>query len=173
MTIHSLNILLSQFGTSLLLKLFSSVHCVVVCDSATRWTEACQAPLSVHHQLPQFTQTHVHWVGDAIYPSHFLLFPSSPTLNLFQHQGLFQWVSSLHQMAKHWSFSFRINPSNEYSGLISFRMDWLDLLAAQGTLKSILQHYSSKASIQFSRFLCGPCISCPIQTTSKPCHFCR
>ena len=73
--------------------------------------------------------------------------PFSSNLRLCQHQGLFQWVSSSHQWPKYWSFSFNISPSNEYSGLISFRMDWLDLLAVQGTLKCILQHHSSKASI--------------------------
>ena len=73
--------------------------------------------------------------------------PSPPALNLSQHPGLFKWVSSSHQVAKVLGFSFSISPSNEYSGLISFRMDWLDLLAVQGTLKSLLQHHSSKASI--------------------------
>ena len=101
----------------------------------------------VHHQLPELVQTCVHQVGDAIQPSHPLSSPSSPTFNLSQHQGLFQWVSSSHQMAKVLEFSFSISPSNEYSGLISFRIDWLDLLAVQGTLKSLLQHHSSKASI--------------------------
>ena len=101
----------------------------------------------VHHQLPEFTQTHVHWVGDATQPSHPLSSPSPPAFNPSQHQGLFKWVSSSHQVAKLWSFSFNISPANEYSGLISFRMDWLDLLAVQGTLKSLLQHPSSKASI--------------------------
>ena len=100
--------------------------------------------LPVHHQLPEFIQTHVHWVGDAIQPSHPLSSPSPPAFNLSQRQGLFQWVSS---SPKYWSFSFSISPSSEYSGLISFRMDWLDLLAVQGTLKSPLQHHSSKASI--------------------------
>ena len=94
----------------------------------------CSTPgLLVHHQHPEFTQTHLHWVGDAIQPSHPLLSPSPPALNLSLHQGLFKWVSS-HQVAKVWSFNFSISPSNEYSGLISFRMDWLDLLADQGTL---------------------------------------
>ena len=81
--------------------------------------------------------------------------PFSSRFNLAQHQGLFQWVSSSHQVAilAYWRFSFSISPSNEYSGLISFRMDWLDLLAVQGTLKSLLQHHSSKASIlQHSAF---------------------
>ena len=95
----------------------------------------CSTPgFPVHHQLPEFTQTHVHRVGDAIQPSHPLSSPAA--LNLSHHQGLFQW-----------SFSFSISPSNEYSGLISFRIDWLDLLAVQGTLKSLLQHHSSKVSI--------------------------
>ena len=102
---------------------------------------------------PGVTQTHVHWVGDAIQPSHPLSSPSPPALNPSQHQGLFQWVGSLHQVAKYWSFNFSIIPSHEYSGLISFRMNWLDLLAVQGTLKSLLQHHSSKASVlQHSAF---------------------
>ena len=103
--------------------------------------------LLVHHQLPEFTQTHVDWVGDAIQPSYPLSSPSLPNFNLSQHQGLFKWVSSSRQVANYWSFSFSIGPSNEYSGLISFRMDWLDLLAVQGTPKSPLQHHSSRASI--------------------------
>ena len=103
----------------------------------------------VHHQPPGVTQTHVHGVGDAIQPFHPLSSPSPPIFNPSQHQGLFQWVSSSHQAAKVLSFSFSISPSNEYSGLISFRMDWLDLLAVQGTLESLIQHHSSKAS-----FLC-------------------
>ena len=108
----------------------------------------CSMPgFPVHHQFPERSQTHVHWVGDAIQPSHSLLSPSPPPFNLSQHQGLFQWVISSHQVVKFWSFSFSICPSNEYSGLISFRMDWLDLLAVQGTLKSLRQHHSSKVSI--------------------------
>ena len=94
--------------------------------------------LPVHHQLPKFTQTHVHWVGDAIQPSHPLPSLSPPALNLSQDQGPFQWVSSLHQVAKVLGFSFSISPSNKHPGLISFRMDWLDLLAVQGTLRSLL-----------------------------------
>ena len=108
----------------------------------------CSMPgLPVHHQHLEFTQTHVHWVGDAIQLSQPLSSPSPPAFNLSQHQGLFRWVSSSHQVAKEWSLSFSISPSNEYSGLISFRMDWLDLLAVQGTLKSLFQHHSSQASI--------------------------
>ena len=92
----------------------------------------------VHHQLPELAQTHVHQVSDAIQPSHPLLSPSPPAFNLSQHQSLFQLVSSLHQWPKNWSFSFSISHSNEYSGLISFRIDWFDLLTVQGTLKSLL-----------------------------------
>ena len=100
----------------------------------------------VHCQLPEFTQTHVHWVGDPIQPSHPLSSPNPPTLNRSQNRGLFKWVSSSHQVNKLLQLSYNISPSNEYSGLISFSMDWLDLLAVQGTLKSLLQHHRSKAS---------------------------
>ena len=87
--------------------------------------------LPVHHQLPEFTQTHVHWVSDAIKPSHPLLSPSSPTFNLSQHQGLFKWVPSSHQVAKVLEFQLQHQAFNEYSGLIFSRMDWLDLLVVQ------------------------------------------
>ena len=123
--------------------------------------------LPVHHQLLEFTQTHVHWVGDAIQPSHPLSSRSPPAFNLSQHQGLFKWVSSLHQEAKVLSFIFSIGPSNEYSGLISFRMDWLDLLAVQGTLKSLLQHQSSKASVLWQSALFIVRFSHPYMTTGK------
>ena len=83
--------------------------------------------LPIQHQLPEPTQTHVHWVSGAIQPSHPLSSPSPLAFDLSQHQGLFKWVGSLHQWPKYWSFSFSISPSNEYSGLISFRMDWLVL----------------------------------------------
>ena len=101
----------------------------------------------VHHQLPESAQTHVRQVGDAIQPPHPLLSPSPPAFNLSRHQGLFQWVRSSHQMPKYWSLSFSISPSNEYLGLISFRMDWFELLAVQGAVKSLLQHHGSKAPI--------------------------
>ena len=106
----------------------------------------CNTPgLPVHYQLPEPAENHVHWVGEAIQPSHPLASLSPPTFNLSQHQGLFKWVSSLAIMwPKYWSFSSNLSPSNEYSGWISFRIDWLDLLAVQGTLKSLLQHHSSK-----------------------------
>ena len=117
--------------------------CPTLCDPVNRSTPG----LPVHHQLLEFTQTRVHRVSDAIQPSHPLSSPSPPALNLSQDQGLFNG-SALHiRWPKCWSLSFSISPSNEYLGLISIRMDCLDLLAVQGTLKSLLQHYSSKASI--------------------------
>ena len=125
----------------------------------------CSTPgLSVHYQLPDFTQIHIHWVGDVIQPPHPLLSPSPPAFSLSQHQCLFKSISSSHQVAKVLQFSFNISPSNGYSGPISFRMDWLDLLASQGTLKSLLQHHSSKAPIpQCSAFfivqLSHPCMT--------------
>ena len=131
--------------------------------------------IAVHHQLPEFTQTHAHWVSDAIQTPHPLSSPCPPAFNLSQHQGLFKWVSSLHQVVgylrlqickrsmsvyvesglelkffnesalhirrpKYWNFSFSISPSNKYSRLISFRIDWFGPFAVQGTLKSLLQH---------------------------------
>ena len=95
----------------------------------------------------ELAQTHVHWISNAIQPSHPLLFPSPLAFNLSQHQSLSQWVSSLHEVAKYWSFSFSISPFSECSGLISLRIDWFDLLAVQGTLKTLLQHHRLKASI--------------------------
>ena len=99
----------------------------------------------VHYQLLELTQTHVHRVSDAIQPSHLLSSPSPPPFSLSQHQGLFQWVSSSHQVAKVLEFQLQHQPSNEYSRLI-FKIDWLDILAVKGTFKSLLQHHSSKAS---------------------------
>ena len=119
-----------------------SLGCLTLCNSI----DCSMSGFPVHHQLLELTQTHVHWVGDAIQPSHPLSSPSLPALNLSQHQALFKGVSSLHQVAKYRSFSFSINPSNEYSGLISFRVDWLDLLAVWGTLRNLLQHPSSNTS---------------------------
>ena len=104
--------------------------------------------LPVHHQLPGFTQTHVHCVGDVIQPSHPLSSPSPLLPSIFPSISVFSNKSALRiKWPKYRSFSFNISPSNEHPGLISFRMDWLDLLAVQGTLKSLLQHHSSKASI--------------------------
>ena len=129
-------------------------------------------PLELQHvgppcptPTPGAYQTHIHWVGDAIQPSHPLSSPSFPAFNFSPIQGLFQWVSSLHQWPKYWSFS--ISPSNEYSGLISSKMNWMDFLAVQGTLKSLLQHLSSKASIlQHSAFFIVQ-LSHPCMTTRK------
>ena len=125
----------------------------------------CSTPgFPVHHQLPELAQTHVHWVGDAIQLSHPLLSPSPPVFNLSQHQGLFQWISSSHQVAQLLEFQL---PSSEYSGFISFRVDWFDPLAAEGTLKNFLQHHSSKASIfQHSAFFIVQ-LSHPYMTTGK------
>ena len=109
--------------------------------------------LPVHHQLLESTQTHVHWVGDAIQPSHPLLSSSPPALNLSQHQSLFKWVSSSHQVAKVLEFQLQHQSFQWTPRMISVMVDWLDLLAVQGTLKSLLQHHISKASIiQFSAF---------------------
>ena len=109
--------------------------------------DCSRAGFPVDLKLLELTQTHVHRVGDVIQPSHSLSSSSPPVLDLPQHKGLSKWVSSLQQVPEYWSFSFNISPSSEYLGLMSFRMDWLDLLAVQGTLKSLLQHHSSKASI--------------------------
>ena len=123
--------------------------------------------LHVHHQLPEFTQTHIHRVGDAIQPSHPLSSSSPPSPSPSQHRVISN-VSDLHmRWPKYWSFSFSISPSNEHPGLISFKMDCLDLLAVQGTLKSLLQHHSSKASIlQCSTFFIVQ-LSHPYMTTGK------
>ena len=130
----------------------------VVSDSL--WPQNCSTPgLPVPHHLPEFAQTHIHWVSDAIQPSHPLQSPSPPALNLSQHQGLFKWVSSSHQVAKVLEFqlqhqSFQWTPRT-------------DLLAVQGTLKSLLQHHSSKASIlQRSAFFIVQ-LSHPYMTTGK------
>ena len=122
--------------------------------------------LPVHHQLPESTQTHARWVGDAIQPSHPLSSPFPPALNLSQHQGLFKWVRSLHEVAKVLEFQLHHQPSSEHLGLL-FRMDWLDLLAVLGTLKSLLQHYSSKASILQHLAFFTVQLSHPYMTTGK------
>ena len=104
------------------------------------------------HSLQELAQTHAHWVSNTIQPSHPLSSPS-PSFSLSQHQGLFQWVISSHQVAKVLELQIQHHASNEYSGLISCRMDWFDFLAVQGTLKSLLQHHDSKTSVpQHSAF---------------------
>ena len=131
---------------------FSSVtqSCLTLCNPMN-----CSTPgLPVHHQLPEFTQTHVHRVSDANQPSHPWSSPSPPAPNLSQHQSF--PMSQLFALGGQSTgvFSFSIISSKEIPGLISFRMDWLDLLAVQGTLKSLLQHHSSNASIlRLSAFL--------------------
>ena len=117
--------------------------CLSLCDPMNHSIPG----LPVHHQLLEFTQTHVHRVGDAIQP--FILCHPLPLLpSIFPSIRVFSKESTLRmKWPKYWSFSFSISSSNEHQGLISFRMDWLDLLAVQGTLKGLLQHHSSKASI--------------------------
>ena len=144
---------------------FSSVAhlCPILCEPMD-----CSTPgFPVHHQLPELAQTYVHRVGDAIQPSHPLSSPSPPpssfpSIRVFSNESVLciTWP-------KYWSFNFSISPFNEYSGLISFRIDWLDLLAVQGTLKSLLQHHSSKASIlQHTAFFTVQ-LSLPYMTTGK------
>ena len=128
----------------------------------------CSTPgLGVHHKLLDYTQTHVHRVRDAIQPSHPLSSPSPPAPN---QRGIrvFSNESTLRmRWPKYWSFSFNISPSNEHPGPISLRMDWLDLLAVQGTLKSLLQHQSSKASILWRLAFFTVQLSHPYMTTGK------
>ena len=128
----------------------------------------CSTPsLTVHHQLLESTQTHVHWVDDAIRPSHPLSSPSPPALNLSQHQGLFKWVSSLHQVAKVLEFQLQ-NQFYQWTPRTDLlRMDWLDLLAVQGTLKSLLQHHSSKAPILWHSAFFIVQVSHPYMTTGN------
>ena len=124
----------------------------------------CSTPgLPLHHQLLEFTQTHVHWVGDAIEPSHplFLLLPIPPSIRVFSNESTLRM-----RWPKYWSFSLSIIPS-KHPGLISFRMDWLDLLDIQGTLKSLLQHHSSKASILHCSAFFTVQLSHPYMTTGK------
>ena len=140
---------------------FSSVaqSCPTLCDPMD-----CSTPgLPVHHQFLEFTQTHVHWASDAVQPSNptILLLPSVfPSIRVFSNESV------LHiRWPKYWSFSF--SNSNEYSGLIFFRIDWLDLLAAKGTCKNLLQHHSSKASILQCSALFIVQLSHPYMTTGK------
>ena len=151
---------------------FSSVgqSCLTLCDPINHSTPG----LPVHHQLPEFTQTHIHRVGDAIQPSYPLSSPSPHAPNPSQHQSLFQWVNSSHEVFQlYWSFSFSIIPSKEHPGLIFFRMNRLDLLAVQETLKSILQHHSSKASILRPSAFFTVQLSHPYMTTGKTIAFTR
>ena len=144
---------------------FSSVtqSCLTLCDPMN-----CSMPgLPVHHQLPEFTQTHAHRVGDAIHPSHLchpllLLPPIPPSIRVFSNESaLPMW------WPKYWSFSLSISSSNEHPGLVSFRMDWLDLLAVQGTCNSLLQHHSSKVSVLWHSAFFTVQLSHPYMTTRK------
>ena len=144
---------------------FSSVaqSCPTLCNPMD-----CSTPgFPVHYQLPEATQTHVHCIGDAIQPSCPLLSPCPPAFNLSQHRGFSNELVVHIRWPKYWSFSFSISPSNEHSGLIFFRMDWLGLLAVQETLKSFVQHHSSKASIlqRLAFFIVH--LSHPYMTTGK------
>ena len=128
----------------------------------------CSTPgFPVLHQLLKFAQTHILWVSDLIQWSHPLSSPSPPGFSLSQQQGLFQWVSSSHQVVKVLELQLQYSPSNEYSGLISFRIDWFDLLAVQGTLKSLLQHHSSKASTLWCSAFIMVQLSHPYMSTGK------
>ena len=147
---------------------FSSVtqSCPTLCDLMNH----SMPGLPVHHQLPESTQTHVHWVSDVIQSSHPLSSPSPPALNLSQNQGLSKGVSSTHQEAKVLEFQLQhqfFQWTDLLPGLISFRMDWLDLLAVQGTLKSLLQHHSSKPSILWSSDFLIDQLSHPYMTTGE------
>ena len=144
---------------------FSSVAqlCPTLCDPMNRSTPG----LPVHHQLLEFTQTYVHQVGDAIQPSHPLSSPSPPapippSIRVFSNESTLRM-----RWPKYWSFSLSISPSNEHPRLISFRMDWLDLLAVQGTLKRLLQHHSSKASILWRSAFFTVQLSHPYMTIGK------
>ena len=158
--------------TQAYLILFSSVvksqflfaqSCPTLCDPMNYKMPG----LPVHHQLPESTQTHVHRVDDAIQPSHPLLSPSPPapippSIRVFSNESTLcmRWP-------KFWSFSFSISPSKEHPGLISFRMDWLDLLAVQGTFQSLLQHLSSKGSVFWCSAFLTVQLSHPYMTTGK------
>ena len=155
---------LSYQGRLRCINSFNSVAqlCPTLCDPMN----CSMLGLPVHHQLPESTQTYVHWVGEAIQPFHPLSSPSAPA-SIFSSIRVFSNESALHiRWPKYWSFSFNISTSNEYPGK-SFRMDWLDLLAVQGTLKSLLQHHSSKASILWHSAFFIVQLSPPYMTTGK------
>ena len=155
----------SSFWLTHLSVQFSSVaqSCLTLCDPMNLSTPG----LPAHYQLPEFTQTHIHWVSDGIHPSHPLWSPSPPAPNPSQHHVLSNESTLPMKWPKYWSFSFSISPSNEHPGLISFRMNSLDLLAVQGTLKSLLQHHSSKASILRHSAFFTVQLSHPYMTTGK------
>ena len=115
----------------------------------------CSTPsFPVHHQLREFTQTHVHWIGDTIQSSYPLSSHSPPAFNLSQHQGLLKWVSSSHHVAKVLEFQLHHQSFQWISGLISFRRDWLDLLAVHRTLKNLQTPKFKSINSSVLRFLC-------------------
>ena len=144
---------------------FSSVaqSCPTLCNQMN----FSMPSLPVHHQLLEFTQNYVQWVSDAIQPSHPLSSPSPPAPNPYQHQSFSNESTLRMRWPEYWSLSFSIIPSKEHPGLISFRMAWLDLLAVQGTLKSLPQHHSSKASILRGSAFFTVQLSHPYMTTGK------
>ena len=149
-------------------KIVYTCCCSVTQSCLTLWDPMnCSMPsLPFHHHLLEIAQTHVHWVGDAIQPSH----PLSPPLclpSVFLSIRVFQRVSSSYPMAKYWSFNFSISHSKVYSMLISFWMDWFDLFAVQGTLKSLLQYHNLKASILWCSAFFMVQLSHPYMTTGK------
>ena len=154
-------------------KMFMCISCSICCS----YTQSCpilcdpmdcsKPGLPVHQQLQEFTQIHVHWVSDAIQPSHPLSSPSPPAFSLSQHQGLFQWVNSLHHVTKVLAFQLQYQSFQWIFGLISFRTDRFELLAVQGTLNILFQHHNSKASIllYLAFYMVQP--SYPYMTTGK------
>ena len=147
---------------------------ICCCCSVAQWCPTLCNPMDCStpgfpalHHLPELTQTHVHWVSDIIQPSHPLSSPS-PAFNLSQRQGYFNEPALCIRWPKYWSFSFSISPSNEYSGLISFRINSFDLLAGQGTIKSLLKHHSSKAPILWRSAFLMVQLSHLYMTTEKP-----
>ena len=154
---------MKRCSTPLIISSVQLLNRIRLCDLMD-----CSMPgLPVHHQLQEFIQTHVHWVSDAIQPSHPLSSPPPPAFNLSQHQGLFQWVSSSHQVARVLKFQLQQQSFHEYPGLISFRMGWLDLLAVQRILKSLLQHHNSKLSILWHSAVFIVQLSHPYMTTGR------
>ena len=142
-------------------------YCCSVAKSFCDPIDRSMPDFPVHHQLLELTQTHTHRVGDAIQPSHPLSSLSLPAFNHYQQQGLFQWVGSLHQVAKVLELLLQHQSFHEYSGLISFRIDWLDLLAVQRALKGLLLDHSSKASNPQHLAFFIVQLSYPYMTTGK------
>ena len=154
-----------KFNLEVTLVKFSSVtqSCPPFCDPMD-----CSMPgFPAHYQLLELTQTHVHWVSDASQPSHPLLSPSPPAFNISQHQGLFRWVSSLHQVARVLELQLQHQSFRWIFRTDFFRIDWFDLFAVQGTLKSLLQYHSSKASILWHWAFFIVQLSHPYMTTGK------